>query len=219
MLKLFRFALLAAVVAACSATRTQGPTDAASPPASSPAPTATPTSSPELAPTIAGACFPVPHEAADLEAQLPTTVAGRDLATWSVHGELLVRCINGGGDADVDVFRAAAAQDGLDIDGLSVAIGGRSDVTGDPPYFVLAYRLTGHAPAEFPRGIGVDRPETGTWHKVQIGGKDVFVGEPSMIDQTEHARGWPFVWDGASAHYLVVTDDDAWAKEVLTALH
>lgn len=219
MLKFFRVALLAGVVAACSATQTQSPTDTAPPPASSPAPTPTPTPSPELAPTIASACFPLPHQATDLEAQLPKTVAERALATWSVHGELMIRCISGGGDADVAAFRAVAAQEGLDPDALSIAIGGRSDVTGDPPYFVLAYRLTGHPPAEFPTGIGVDHPETGTWHEVKIGGKDVLVGEPSMIDQTEHARGRPFVWNGVSAHYVVVTDDDAWAKEVLTALH
>ena len=168
--------------------------------------------------TLRAACLPLPHEAPDLEAALPRVVAGREIATWSVHGELLVRCIQGGSDADVAAFETAAIQDGMTLDDLSVAIGGRSDVQGDPPYFILAYGLKGHPATDLPDAVGLDHPDLGTWQEATFGGKTVLVGDQAMVDQTEHARGRPYVWNSPTVHYLVVTDSEAWAAEVLGAL-
>jgi hypothetical protein len=47
----------------------------------------------------------------------------------------------------------------------------------------------------------------------------VLVGETVAMDQTEHTRGRPYVWNSPTVLYLIVTDDEAWASEVLRALH
>ena len=115
-------------------------------------------------------------------------------------------------------FRADALKEGLNLDDLSVAIGGRSDVQGDPPYFILAYRLNGRPATEFPDGVGLDHPDAGTWHEATVGAKTVLIGDQAMVDQTEHVRGRPYVWNSPTVHYVLVTDNEAWATEALGAL-
>ena len=39
-----------------------------------------------------------------------------------------------------------------------------------------------------------------------------------MLDQTEHIRGRPYLYQTDDAMYLVVTDDDKWALEAIKQL-
>jgi len=100
-----------------------------------------------------------------------------------------------------------------------MAIGGRTDVGVDPPYFVFAFRLADRPAAdEFPTGFWVDNPDTGKWTKRTVSGRTVLAGEPAMVDQTEHLRGWPHVYDSGTVHFRVVTDEEAWAADAIRQL-
>ena len=191
-------------------------------------PTASPGSPPSDPPSTAvslegsglpASCLPLPHDAPDLEAMLPTMIAGRQLAIESYHGALMVTCVNGGTAADVEAFATAMATEGLTLDDISLAVAGRSDVNNDPPYLIFAYRITGHPGNEWPPATGLDHPEAAAFQPAETGGKQVLVGDAAAVDQTDHAHGFPTVWDSPTVHYLVVTDDTAWAEEALSALH
>jgi hypothetical protein len=39
-----------------------------------------------------------------------------------------------------------------------------------------------------------------------------------MVDQTEHLRGWPHVYDSGTVHFRVVTDEEAWAADAIRQL-
>jgi hypothetical protein len=185
---------------------------------STPDPTASPVPTPTTEASFAAACLPLPHDDEELEAIMPATVGGRPLAIWSVHGERMVTCIQGGAEADVRALEAALADEDLGLDDLSVVIAGRSDTGADPPYFVFAYRLTGSAGSEFPDSIGLDYPDRADFRDAVIAGKDVIVGEPASMEQTDHARGRPYVWNSPTVHYLIITDDEAWAADALRQL-
>ena len=51
-----------------------------------------------------------------------------------------------------------------------------------------------------------------------IGGKEVFVGSPAMLRQSEHQRGTPYLYQTDDTMFLIITDDEAWAREALAAL-
>jgi hypothetical protein len=78
--------------------------------------------------------------------------------------------------------------------------------------------MTGQAGNQWPSTMGVDHADAAAFHDVVIEGKHVLVGEAAAIDQSEHMRGRPYVWDSPTTHYLIVTDDAAWAAEVLRSL-
>ena len=216
------------LIAACTSAGT--PTQATATPSSSgetptvivspsgePRPTAVPPSS-ATGSSLPSACLPLAHDAPDLEKLLPTRIAGRPLEIWSVHGERMITCISGGTAADVADLAAALATEGLGLDDISVVIAGRADVATDPPYFILAYQLAGRPGSEFPSTTGVDYPDVVAFHEADIEGKHVLVGETAGMEQSEHARGRPYVWNSPTIHYLIVTDDERWAAEALRSL-
>ena len=216
------------VLAACGNTSggaspaTNGEASVAVASGSTPPPTPEPNASSEpsgVESNLPAACFPPPHEAPDLEAALPTMLAGRPVAIESYHGALMVTCVRGGTTADVAEFADALVAEGLSLDDVSVAVLGRADVQNDPPYFILAYQLTGHPGNEWPPTTGIDNPDVAGFREANIEGKQVLVGETAGVDQTEHAHGRPYVWNSPTVHYLVVTDDESWAIEALRALH
>ena len=182
-----------------------------------PSPTASPTTGVEES-EVASSCFPVPHEAPDLEAMLPATIAGRPLARESFRGARMVTCIMRGSDADVADFADALEADGLGLDDISLAIAGRSDVENDPPYLIFAYRMAGHPGVDWPSTMALEYPAAAAFEETVLEDKLVLVGDAAAIEQSAHARGRPYVWDGPTVHYLIVTDDEAWAREALRTL-
>jgi len=192
------------------------------PAGATPAPSRSPERSIAPVPSVStsdlpSACLPLPHDAPDVEPVVPATVAGRPLMIWSVHGERMVTCVGGGTASDVTDLAATLATEGLGLDDISVVIAGRSQ-DADPPYFVLAYKLDGHPGSEWPSTVGLDHRDAAAFHKADLGGKHVLVGETAAMDQSTHARGKPYVWDSPTVHYLIITDDAAWATEVLGKL-
>jgi hypothetical protein len=51
-----------------------------------------------------------------------------------------------------------------------------------------------------------------------IAGKTVHVGSADMVEQVDHQRGIPYLYQGDGYVFLVLTDDPAWAEEALAAL-
>ena len=88
----------------------------------------------------------------------------------------------------------------------------------DPPYFVNAYRISGLQGRLIPRTTGLDFPDLGTWRTLTVAGRKVAVGDDSMFDQAQDSHIRPYVWNSGQVHYMIVTDDDAWAAEVLGQL-
>lgn len=206
----------AVVVAACGG---QAPDSAAtSPPQDSPTPVSTPAAStPRSVPALPTA---LPHQVPDLEAVLPRSVAGRELSIWSVRG-LDFLTLMGQHDlteAELAEMEQELALEGLTLDDIAQATAGRTDVDSDPPYFLFAYRFGEIVASELPVSLGLDHADLGTWRSANVGGKTVEVGEPEMIDQTEHARGRPYRYDSGVIRFLVVTDDPEWAAEALAQL-
>lgn len=166
-----------------------------------------------------------PHDAPDLEAMLPREVAGRRLATWSVIG---LDYLGGGPEgspalpllsmADRDAFEEMATSLGLVVDDWAMAVGGRSDVEGDPPYFVFAHRIKSVPAVWLEPGHTVDYPDAGTWSQLTLGGRTVRVGTEAMLPQTQHVRGRPYVYDVGDVRFTIVTEDEAWATDALSGL-
>jgi len=163
-------------------------------------------------------CLPHPHVVREFEREMPEQIAGRPLEIWSVDGELLVLCFQQGSETDVKNFDAELATEGLTLGDLSMVIAGRSDHEADPPYFIFAYRLSGHRGDEWPATTGLDHPDEAAFGEADVGGKQVLVGELAAVEQSESARGRPYVWNSPTAHYLIVTDDEAWAAEALESI-
>ena len=161
---------------------------------------------------------PLPHHAPELEDGLPMEVGGRTLTTWSVAG---MDYFEIGTDLSLEETLMVAeelAAEGIDLDEIQLAIAGRSDVEHDPPYFIHALRF-GSAPAEtLPGGAQGPYPEPGAWRHELIDGRPVRVGTYSMVEQTEHIRGKPYVWDRGNVRFTVTTDDVRWAREALSKL-
>jgi hypothetical protein len=173
------------------------------------------------------------HQVPDLEALLPATVAGRSLARWSVRG----RCWLEGAvslpenelDGLVSEFETADDPGPIALANLTYGAAGREDTRADPPYFVFGagrpkdddevslalFLLLGGAAFDDPAILTGDltRFESDT-----IGGKEVYVGSADMIDQTEHQRGRPFLYQTDDFMFVVITDDDAWAADAIGQL-
>jgi hypothetical protein len=69
-----------------------------------------------------------------------------------------------------------------------------------------------------PLGIGTDHPDAGTFTWTSIGGKAVQRGTTEMIDQTDVARGLPYVYGADDIRFRIVTDDPAWAADAIRQL-
>jgi len=167
----------------------------------------------------------MPHQAPDLEAQLPRQVGGRDLSTWSVAGWCWLRMAVGeDGLAEIaPILRAES----IDVGNLQYAIAGRLDTQADPPYFVFAaYRPQANAEidvalglllqgAGYRNGVTVDLSQ---FEPRELGDRVAFVGTTDMVTQSEHQRGRPWLYQTDSAMFLVITDDDAWAEDAIRQL-
>lgn len=215
------FAILGAciLVAACGGgSAPAGSAPAGSVPAGSATPmqtaAATGTPTPTTAPSPIGS---LKHDSPELEAILPAVVARRSLYKWSVRGANFFGLTSPLTPDDLKSIEADLATEGLQLDDVAQAVAGRSKPT-DPPYFVTAYRFGDVQAEALPRGLGVDNPDAGAWSQVTVGGKLVFVGTQAMLDQTEHVRGRPYVYDSANTRFLLATDDDAWAADALSQL-
>ena len=171
------------------------------------------------------------HQAQDLEALLPDAVAQRPLASWSVRGrcalELVFEDVPGGIDALVSELESLGGSP-IDIEQVAYAVAGRSNTVDDPPYFVNAVRrpvdegeitvnlltlLGGGGFSDLAAAIELEgfRAET-------IGGKEVFVGTREMLEQNVHQRGRPYLYQTEDTMFLVIADDEDWAREALANL-
>jgi hypothetical protein len=174
----------------------------------------------------------LPHEAPELEAVLPDSVQGRPIATWSMADiswpafaagespEVVRKMIN----EDV----AATGGEPVDFENLALAIGGRSNPDEDPPYFVwAAKRPIAEAEIELTTvmmfgAAGFTRPfaagNLDLYDVRVIGGKTVHVGSADMVDQNDHQRGIPYLYENDDYMFLVLSEDPAWAEEALAGL-
>jgi hypothetical protein len=171
------------------------------------------------------------HQAPELERQLPSEVAGRELSIWSVRGACALELLFGGTPISPDELIAevnAGRKDPIDVDHIAYAIAGRADVARHPPYFVYAgarpddpdeielnllILLGGGAFVDVAGAARLDGFAERT-----IGGKTVQVGTLEMLGQGEHQRGAPYLYQTDDTMFLVVTDDEARAQEALSKL-
>jgi len=168
------------------------------------------------------------HDAPALEATLPTRVAGRDLATWSVAGRCWFEVLVDDDQQIEQILGDTNHPAALDLSHLAQAVAGRSDTSADPPYFVYAANrpvsqdeidltllllLGGAGFHDVEAGANLDHYE-----KATIGGKEVYVGTDAMVDQTDHQRGRPYLYQTDRTMYVVITDDPAWAEEAIAQL-
>jgi hypothetical protein len=168
-----------------------------------------------------------PHDAPDLEALLPTTIAGREMLPWSVTGWCLLHlgweATDAQWAAEVEMIDELA----IDVEDLRMAVIGRS-TDEDPPYFVWAVSVptdettTNIAMQLLMQAIGVvDQAayiDEANFHLVTIAGKSVLVGSGELLVQDSHQRGKPFEHGTDENLFVIVTDDDAWAEDALRQL-
>jgi hypothetical protein len=171
---------------------------------------------------------PPSHDDAALEALLPDAVNGRDLTKWSSAGWCLVQ---GAYSTNAAFARASAAIDdaGVDVADLRLALAGRSDTERDPPYFVYVMYEPSDQDAYgiaflilVAAGLGAADPATfaddPSWETQTVGGKEVQVGAQKLIEQSEHLRGRPYVYETSGHLFAVIADDAAWAADALRHL-
>lgn len=187
---------------------------------------------PSLSPEGTRPFTELPHQAPELEAVLPDSIQGRPIATWSLAGpgwpafaadeppDTVAQQIN----EDI----TGAGGDPVDFDNLALAIGGRRDTDTDPPYFVwAAKRPTAEAEIEltallmFSAAGFIDPLQArglGTYDTRTIAGKPVHVGSALMVEQNDHQRGVPYLYQNDDYMFLVLSEAPAWAEEALAAL-
>jgi hypothetical protein len=240
-------AAAAVMVAACSpgATGSRSATDLAT---AAQSPEARQGSGPSPTPSISvvetpspsvGTCDPATtnftdlHQAPELEALLPGSVAGRSLARWSVRGRSWPE-LGSLTPSDIDSllapFENPSDPSHLALAQLTYGVAGRSDTKTDPPFFVFgaARPQTDDqiAVALFLMfgGAGFHSPDpakaadlTGYQEKT-IAGKQVYVGTVDVLGQDEHQRGRPYLYQTDANMFLVITDDDSWAADAIGQL-
>lgn len=140
------------------------------------------------------------------------------MTRWSVGGLQAFSFAGFATEEDYYAIGRLAEAHGRSIEDFELATAGFADGDASPPYFVNAYRLRGLDGREIPRNTGLDFPDLGTWRTATLGGRKVVVGDETMFDQDVDSRLRPYVWDSGRVHYMIVTDDDAWATEVLAGL-
>jgi hypothetical protein len=177
-----------------------------------------------------GDAAPLPHQAPDVEALLPARVGGRSLARWSLRGGCWLDEVVGKENvaALIAGLEKEAGGRPIDVPNLRYGIAGRSDTKRDPPYFVYGaarppddpeislalYLLLGGAGFRDVTGGG----DLSRYQTQEIGGKEVAVGTEAMLDQSEHQRGRPFLYQTEDYMFVIITDDDAWAADALRQL-
>lgn len=161
----------------------------------------------------------VPHDAPELEALLPTEVMGRQLTSWSVRG---VNYMTVGGEMtneELEALEAELALVGLAVDDFAMANAGRSDVEADPPYLVQVVEIRGIPASDLPLSTAIDfAPADDEFERITLAGKDVWRGTEEMWAQTDHLRGRPYVYSSGDYRFVIATDDEEWAADVLRQL-
>lgn len=165
------------------------------------------------------------HADPELEALLPKTVNGRELTIWSVSGWCWVDMAY---PSDAAFARAASGidEEGVRAGDLAMAVAGRSDTQQDPPYFVFAVRGSDQntnavAIVLLFGGLGADPAELAAdanWEAKVVGGKDVQVGAETLVEQSEHQKGRPYVYETDDYLYVVLSDREEWAADALHQL-
>ena len=168
------------------------------------------------------------HDAPALEALLPARVAGRDLATWSVGGRCWLEIAFDDDAVIEEILVDMGGPSAIDLSHLAQAVAGRSDTVADPPFFVFAANrpeaepeitlalfllLGGAGFHDLDQGADLHNYEVAT-----IAGKEVHVGTTEMIDQTDHQRGRPYLYQTDKSMFVVITDDETWAEEAIGQL-
>ena len=163
---------------------------------------------------------------------LPATVAGRRLAKWSLRGRCWAEVVIGDRPAAIDEFMApfetSNDPDRTALANLTYGVAGRSNTKTDPPFFVfvaarpqtedqitvaLVLMFAGAAFHDVPRAIDLTAYEERT-----IAGKNVYVGTEEMLDQGEHQRGRPYLYQTDTDVFMVVTGDNSWAADAIGQL-
>jgi hypothetical protein len=167
-----------------------------------------------------------PHDAPDLEATLPSKVAGRPLGRWSVSGDNLWKML--GGDRLRAAYAPLLATLGVSTDEVQMAVAGRSDTRRDPPYIIQVFRfgklkgtemlLSQETSGLAMLAMGVDANRGPNWQDSQVAGRWVLVGNRQMVHQDSHHRGLPIMCVTPTAIYSLIADEDEWAAEVIGAL-
>jgi hypothetical protein len=162
-----------------------------------------------------------PHDAPDLEAQLPTIVAGQPLTRWSLAGENFFRTMGMREEELAELEREARAEGepapefGSSLDVFARAVAGRAELTATPN-FVIVDRVRGQPAHQ--TGVMVDHPEAGSFAEIELGGKTVLRGDRAMMEQNRHQRGRPYIYYAGELRFTVVSEDESWAAAALTAL-
>jgi hypothetical protein len=165
------------------------------------------------------------HDAPDLEAKLPVTVASRPLVRWSVAGENFWKLA--GGDRVKSALVPELATLGLSPADIELAVAGREDTSHDPPYIIWALRfghltgadLEGPIPSSLAMDVmNVDANQGDNWRDDLVGGRKVFVGNSAMVSQDRHHRGIPYIYLTKTCIYALISDDAAWAEEAIRSL-
>jgi len=157
------------------------------------------------------------HEAPELEAGLPDAVSGHALERWSLRGEDYFVVFVGLGADQLAKVKADLAQTGVAVDDVALAVAWRADAQ-DPPYVIFAFQIRGIGANTLPDGTLLDHPEAGTFTAESIAGKSVRRGTVEMFEQSDNARGIPYLYDFGQVRYILVTDDEDWAFDALGKL-
>lgn len=183
--------------------------------AATPEPTRSPTAklTPEPEPVVSSDL----HDAPELEALLPAVVAGQALYRWSALGINYFGGVGGLADEELATLEADLATEGFTIDDFSQGTAGRSDLS-DRPYLILVFHVRGVAATDLPLGMHMDNPQAGAFEQIVIAGKQVRRGVPEMIEQTDHARGTPYVYASGEYLFTILTEDEEWAADALAQL-
>lgn len=172
------------------------------------------------------------HQAPEVEAFLPASVAGRPLARWSVRGRCWAEVVLGERPADIDrllePFATPSDPSGAALADLTYGVAGRSDTKADPPYFVfVAARPRPQDQVDVAlvllfAGAGFHDVSTALdltgYDERTIAGKQVYVGTEAALDQGEHQRGRPYLYQNDTHMFMVITDDDRWAVDAIGQL-
>ncbi len=162
------------------------------------------------------------HDAPDLEATLPATVAGRPLVRWSVAGDNFWKAA--GGKRVRSALTPELESVGVDPADIQMAVAGRADTKQDPPYIIWVLRfgslkgadLWGQVPTSLAMDVmHIDANRGENWRDSQVAGRNVLIGNRSMIKQDRHHQGLPYLWITKTAIYALIADDESWAEEVI----
>jgi hypothetical protein len=174
----------------------------------------------------------LPHQAADLEALLPSSVANRNLSRWSLRGRCWLEVLAGRSPEEVEALLALFETPGdphrIVAEHLAYGVAGRADPDVDPPYIVFG-AVRPHDRDEITattvlmlQGAGYedvgDGADLRNYEVATIAGRSIHVGSIDMLKQDDHQRGRPHLYQTDDHMFIVVTDDEAWAEDAISQL-